>query len=210
MIPKTTSTLAILALAGASLTGSALAQDAGALLDALVQEGVIKESKAESIRAKLSADYKKTSAGKILIDSSVKELKLSGDARFRFQWDETGPQTNRATGHTVQQRERLRLRLGTDFKLSDDFFGGFQLSTGQKGDSDNATVGDSTEGGASFSKVPIYISKAFLGWEPIKGLTAVVGKQANPFYGNDQGLVWDNDINPAGLSEKAEFHKLLG
>jgi hypothetical protein len=179
------------------------------LLDALVQEGVIKESKAESIRAKLTADYKKTSAGKIQIDSSVKELKFYGDARYRFQWDETGPQT-KGYSHVLQQRERLRLRLGADAKLADDFVVGFQLSTGKNADSDNSTIADTNEGGAGFSKLPIYISKAYLGWEPRKGLNLVLGKQANPFYFNDQGLVWDADINPAGVSEKAELHKLLG
>lgn len=186
----------------------AVAQDSGALLDALVQEGVLQESKAESIRAKLAADYKKTPAGKLQLDSSIKELKLSGDFRFRYQWDKTGPQLS-GSSQVLQQRERLRFRLGIDSKLADDFVVGFQLSTSKNADSDNATLGDSSEG-AGFSKLPVYISKAYLGWEPVKGLTAVLGKQSNPFFGNDQGLVWDNDINPAGLSEKAELHKVFG
>jgi len=41
---------ALLALASGARSSRALAQDSGALLDALVQEGVIKESKAEAIR----------------------------------------------------------------------------------------------------------------------------------------------------------------
>ena len=77
-----------LALGAASFTGTASAQDGGALLDALVQEGVLKESKAEEIRAKLSRDFSKTPAGKIKLDSSIKEIKISGDARFRYQWEE--------------------------------------------------------------------------------------------------------------------------
>ncbi len=203
---------AALALAAGAAPVGALAQDSGALLDALVQEGVIKESKAEAIRAKLAGDFAKTPAGKLKFDSSVKEIKLSGDARFRYQWDEVRAQTRGGSStddKRNQQRERIRLRIGSDVKLGDEFTAGFQLSTAQTADSDNQTVGQS-ESGAGFGKFPIYISKAFLGWEPTKGLGGVIGKQANPFYTNDQGLVWDADINPVGLSEKAELHKLLG
>ena len=202
----------VLAFVAGALPVAAHAQDSGALLDALVQEGVIKESKAEAIRAKLAGDFAKTPAGKLKFDSSVKEIKLSGDARFRYQWDEVRAQTANGSANVADrdlQRERIRLRIGADFKLSDEFYGGFQLSTGQTADSDNQTVGQAGQGGG-FGKFPIYISKAFLGWEPKKGLGAVVGKQPNPFYTNDQGLVWDADINPVGLSEKAELHKLLG
>jgi Putative porin len=203
---------ALLALASGALSSRALAQDSGALLDALVQEGVIKESKAEAIRAKLAGDFAKTPAGKIKFDSSIKELKFYGDARFRYQWDEIRSQTKDAsTGDDKRslQRERIRLRIGADAKLSDEFTAGFQLSTGQTSDSDNQTVGSAGEGGG-FGKFPIFISKAYLGWEPIKGLGGVIGKQANPFYTNEQGLVWDADINPVGLSQKAELHKLYG
>jgi hypothetical protein len=212
MILKPIHYSAALALAAGAAPVGALAQDSGALLDALVQEGVIKESKAEQIRAKLSGDFAKTPAGKLKFDSSVKEIKLSGDARFRYQWDEVRAQA--AGGSSTdekrnQQRERIRLRIGSDVKLGDEFTAGFQLSTAQTADSDNQTVGQS-ESGAGFGKFPIYISKAFLGWEPTKGLSGVIGKQANPFYTNDQGLVWDADINPVGLSQKAELHKLLG
>ena len=200
-----------LALGAASFTGTASAQDGGALLDALVQEGVLKESKAEEIRAKLSRDFSKTPAGKIKLDSSIKEIKISGDARFRYQWEEYRLQSGNtgAKDDRNQQRERIRLRIGTDAKLGDEFTVGFQLSTAQTADSDNQTVGEAGAG-AGFGKFPIYISKAYLGWEPTKGLSGVIGKQANPFYTNDQGLVWDADINPVGLSEKAELHKLLG
>lgn len=202
---------AVSAIALSAFTTGAFAQDSGALLDALVQEGVIKESKAEQIRAKLNSDFAKTSAGKIKLDSSVKELKLSGDARFRYQWDEVRAQSANASNTATRdiQRERIRLRIGADAKLSDEFTAGFQLSTAQTADSDNQTVGSSGEG-AGFGKFPIYISKAYLGWEPVKGLSGVLGKQANPFYTNDQGLVWDADINPTGFSQKVELHKLLG
>jgi len=77
------------------------------------------------------------------------------------------------------------LRIGADVKLTDEFYAGVQLSTGQTADSDNRTAGQSSSCGG-FGKFPIYISKAFLGWEPVKGLGGVIGKQANPFYTNDQ------------------------
>lgn len=218
MTKQSTISLVALGLAGA-LSTQALAQDQGALLDALVQEGILKESKAEEIRAKLTRDYEKSSAGKIKLDSSIKQLNFYGDFRGRYQWDESRIQggspalaVTAAQPSRNQQRERIRLRLGADIKLADGFFGGFQLQTNNAADSGMQTTADVTTGagGAGFQNYNIYISRAFLGWDGIKGLTGIVGKQANPFYTGGSELLWDQDINPVGLSEKVEFHKLLG
>ena len=122
MIRSSRIQLPLFALAAAAFAGQALAQDSGALLDALVQEGVIKESKAEAIRAKLKKAAPSRSADKIQLDDSIKEIKISGDARFRYQWEEARPQTPPLSnaplpGDRTQQRERVSLRIGADAKL---------------------------------------------------------------------------------------------
>ena len=81
MLNKSTVQLMALGLVG-SFAATAAAQDSGALIDALVRKGVLKDQEAEQIRSQLSRDYAaNTPAGKLNISSSVKELKLSGDVR---------------------------------------------------------------------------------------------------------------------------------
>lgn len=211
----TKSTIPSLALAGAfalSSGAAALAQgDSGALLDALVRKNILSSQEAEDIRADLVHENAATDAGKIRLSSSITELKIYGDVRLRYQYDnrkttiQPAPGTTSSSlfaGHGAQRsRERFRLRLNADFKLTDHFFGGVQLQTGQNSDSGNQSYG------TGFANYNIYISRAYLGWQASDWLTVVGGKQPNPFYTTD--LVWDADINPEGLVEKVEFHKLF-
>jgi len=190
------------------------AQSNEVLLDALVRKKVLSENEADDIREDIAREEKKSSANKIALSNSTMEMKLYGDLRLRYQHDNKQPRygspQNFAKGstgsgdpqHGVQRgRARFRLRLSADFKLTENFFGGVQLQTSNAADSGNQTY----TGG--FSNYNIYLSKAFLGWKPMDGLTFIGGKQSNPFYTTD--LVWDGDINPTGVVEIVEFHKLV-
>ena len=218
MLNKSTVQLMALGLVG-SFAATAAAQDSGALIDALVRKGVLKDQEAEQIRSQLSRDYAaNTPAGKLNISSSVKELKLSGDVRLRYQYDNRDYQVDGATtsnGEVPRTRYRLRLRVNADYKLADDFFAGFGLQTESKNDSGNQTMasgagttaGQNSASGDYFQNYSIFINKAFIGWSGIPGVTIVGGKQPNPLYTTD--LVWDADINPTGVTEKIDFHKFV-
>ncbi len=215
----TKTTLSSLALACALTLGAggqASAQSGGshALLDALVRKKVLSSEEADEIRADLVKEQKASSADKIKLSSSLTELKLYGDLRLRYQYDNRNTQLHRPQNTTIgangegdprhgrqRGRARFRLRLGADFKLTDNFFGGVQLQTASASDSGNQTF----TGG--FSNYDIFISRAYLGWNAFEGITLIGGKQRNPFYSTD--LVWDGDINPTGVVEKVEFHKLV-
>ncbi len=212
-----------------SFAATAAAQDSGALIDALVRKGVLKDQEAEQIRSQLSRDFAaNTPAGKLNLSSSVKELKLSGDVRVRGQYDTQDSQTSTTPVNGDQRtRYRVRLRINADYKVNDDFFAGFGLQTEQKNDSGNQTMAGgfgsngaqtvkngslnlpngTSSAGDYHQNYPIYISKAFLGWNPIPGVTVIGGKQVNPFYTTD--LVWDADINPTGFTERVDLHKFL-
>jgi hypothetical protein len=151
-----------------------------------------------------------TAADKLKLTESLTELKLSGDLRLRYQYDNkdnqvdppgAGDDEDRSPNSNQRSRYRFRLRLNADFKLGADFFGGVQLVTGQENDSDNQTF----ENG--FNDYDIFISRAFLGWNAADWLTLVAGKQPNPIYATE--LTWDADINPTGLSETLQLHKLF-
>lgn len=193
-----------LALLGAFALSTAgiHAQDSGPLIDALVRKGILNDQEAEEIRADLIKDNATTPAGKLNISTSVTELKLSGDTRLRYQYDNRDSQAVTTANDSQRSRYRFRLRLNADIKFAGPFFAGVGLETGQASDSGNQTFQD------GFNDYDIFISRVFLGWEPTDWLTVIGGKQKNPFYTTN--LVWDSDINPTGLVETVKVHKLFG
>lgn len=204
-ILKTAVAATLLGAAGVT----AQAQDAGALVDALVKKGVLTDQEAEDVRAQMMRDFATTPAGKINLGSSITELKLYGDLRLRYQYDNKDPQLfvpNRPDNQTPtgsqRSRWRFRLRLNADFRLTENFSGGVELQTAQASDSGNQTY----ENG--FDDYNIFISKAYLRWDPTDWLAVSAGKFANPFYTTD--LVWDSDMNPTGIAESIALHKLFG
>jgi len=154
-------------------------------------------------------DQTPSAADKIKLTGPIKELSLYGDIGLRYQWDNTQSQYyvdqhgKLVSNHGDQRsRWRFRLRLNADFKLSDNWFGGVGLASNQTPDSAFTTF----DGG--FQNYPIYISRAFVGFTAGDWGTFIGGKQKNPFYTTE--LVWDNNINPTGLVERVDFHKLFG
>jgi hypothetical protein len=221
-----------LALGGvvALTTGGVFADDQ-ALIDALVRKGILTQKDAESIEAEVSKNPAVVSApsSPLKLAPWIKELKLSGDLRLRYQWDEEQAQEpsvapgaptptpspslrnptptltaspNGRNHVATRSRWRFRLRLNAEIKFDGGFFGGFSLTTNNFADSGNQTY----TGG--FQNYSIYINKAFLGWNGYPGLTVIAGKQDNPFYTTD--LFYDPSIYPQGLVERIDFDKLFG
>ncbi|MBV8898704.1 MAG: putative porin [Verrucomicrobia bacterium] len=181
-----------------------------ALLDALVRKGILTDKEAQQIEEEVSKEPVAPAPGtesKIKLGDWVQELRLYGDIRLRGQYDTEQPQIPAAPRQTnypnVSQRWRwrFRLRLNADVQLAGGWFAGFGLQTNNAADSANQTF---TQG---FDNYNIYINKAFIGYSPVEGITAIAGKQANPFYTTD--LFWDPDIFPQGLVERIDFHKLF-
>ena len=209
MIPKQ---LCALALGGfLAFTATGVRADDSALLDVLVKKGILTKQEAEKLEAEVSKEPAPTQGGletRLKIGDWVQEIDLYGDMRFReyYQnYEQQLPSAGTAFDKNIQrQRIRFRLRLDADFKLADNFFGGVQLSTSDNrdGTTTNATY---TSG---FDNYNIYISRAFIGWAPIDGLTFVIGKQNNPFYATE--LNWASDVGPTGLVERIDFHSLFG
>jgi len=207
---------AVLPLAAMATVGSvnARAEDSSALLEILQRKGVLSADEVARVQRELAAD-KNDSASRIKISPAVTELKLYGDLRLRYQYDNRDSQVDpfpvgvhqdrnekdRSPSGSQQSRWRFRLRLDADFKFGEHWFGGVELSTAQASDTGNQTF----ENG--FDDYNIYISKAFLGWSPSEAFTLTAGKFTNPFYTTE--LVWDSDITPNGLAEVIRFDKLF-
>lgn len=179
------------------------------MVDALVRKGVLSTQEAEEVRQEMTRESGATPAGKLRLNDSLSELKLYGDTRLRYQFDNkdfqvdngrAGGDDDRSPSGSQRSRWRFRLRLNADFKLGASVFGGVELQTGLASDSANQTFEN------AYNDYPIFISKAYLGWSPTDWLTVVGGKVPNPFYTTD--LVWDPDVNPTGAVETLAFHKL--
>lgn len=188
-------------LTGAMLASSSLvAQDSGPLLNLLVSKGIISDQEAEDLRAELVKDFAaNSSAGKLNLNSSLTELKLSGDVRLRHQIETQAPET--ATGTPLvsneRTRERFRFRFNGDAVLQKGWGAGFALETASAADSGNQTLQDAN------NDYSIYLARAYVSYQMSPSLSFVAGKIKNPFYTTD--LVWDADINPQGVNENYRF-----
>src|SRR5205085_11966804 len=75
----------LIAVAVGFMTGvTARAQDAGALLDLLVNKRLITDQEAEEVRSELTKDVATTSAGKLELSTPITELEIYGVMRLRY------------------------------------------------------------------------------------------------------------------------------
>src|SRR5258708_31397325 len=106
MLKKPSMKLAVALALACSATISAQAQDAGALVEKLVRKGILTDQEAEEVRADMTRDFAQTSAAKIHLSDSITQLKLYGDLRMRWAYNDTELQVPDAT--QVSPRSRWR------------------------------------------------------------------------------------------------------
>src|SRR5437773_834979 len=169
----------------------------------------------------------KSAADKWKLSTSITELELYGDARFRYDYrggetKSTGPVAAPGAGVAgtndwqERERERYRLRLGLRGTLLDDWFFGVRLETANGARSTNVTFGDDTAsstpgGGGPFEKNSggVYVGQAYGGYKGFPGFTFTAGRMPNPLVIANR-LVWDPDINPEGLAEQWKHTFVFG
>lgn len=127
----------------------------------------------------------------------VKNIKISGDLRYRNESIDAETDGDWAQGHN---RNRIRARFNINTTLDEEWDLGFRLATGSADPaSTNQTLAD------SFSTKAFWLDLAYFDWHPLsmEGLNVFGGKMKNPFYkvGKTE-LVWDGDLNPEGIAAK--------
>ncbi len=126
---------------------------------------------------------------------------FSGDLRLRYEAAVGGNAVNAPEG-VGQHRERFRLRVNANAKFNDEFSGGFSLASGDLNNplSTNQTLT------TFYIRKPIGIDRAFATYNPrwFKPLSVTAGKFAYTWYRTE--LMWDNDLNPEGLSESVHWN----
>lgn len=129
------------------------------------------------------------------VASVVRRFRPLGDIRVRFEpiYQDLTPDRYRA---------RVRLRIGAEGKLNEDFIGGFQLATGT---TENDPVSTNFTDSQFFSRKPIGVDKAYINYQPVahKWLTLTAGKFAPNWWKTSAWL--DPDLNPEGGAEKLSF-----
>ena len=199
---QTTTKLALLAgaTALAALAPQSYAQSSDALIDKLVDKGILTVSEAKDLRAESDKDFKTAFQAKTGMPDWVNGYKISGDFRGRYESisGDSGKQMTR-------DRFRYRLRAGLAVFLQDDLEAGFRL-TSDEAAGGNSTGGDPISGNTTMtgngSKKFVYIDQAYGKWSPLHANgwdgNFTIGKMENPFVTSD--LVFDPDYTPEGAA----------
>jgi hypothetical protein len=200
--PKTKKTkLALLAGAAAlaAFTPQVHAQSSDALIDKLVDKGILTTDEAKDLRDEADKDFKTAFQAKTGMPDWVTSLKISGDFRGRFE------QFSAPNNNTFDNRVRFRyrLRFGIVANIIDNMEVGFRLGSG------DAAQGTSGQGNSVSQNTTlqnngtaknVYLDAAYAKWTAINDgdwlLAATIGKMDNPF--NFTWMVIDPDYLPEG------------
>ena len=129
---------------------------------------------------------------------TLQRISWFGDMRLRYEIVDRASDNstaNDADGHLDTDRARIRFRFGARAHVYEDLDFVFRLSTG----GDTASTSGNTTLDGTFGNEAISLNLAYGSWEFMNGLIVQGGKVKNPFMKSE--VVWDNDVNPEGLSQ---------
>jgi len=197
--------------AGLALATTGAAQvTADALLNKLVERGILKADEAAELKEEGLTNN--AEANKFKLSNAIKSMELFGDLRFRYEYRsaQLGPETTHAGDYDTANRWRYALRIGLRGDLTDDFYYGLRLETSANPRSTWNSFGNASGGQSPyygpFSKAnnyTLYIGLAYLGWRPAPWLDVSIGRVPQPLYTTP--MVWDSDYTPEGAVEKLKF-----
>jgi hypothetical protein len=193
-----------------ALASSATAQTSDALLNKLVQKGILTSQEAQELQSE--TDTNNANGFKLKTSKAFKSAEIFGDFRLRYEYrsGEVGPGTLYAGDTEALNRWRYALRLGVRGDLTDDFYYGLRLETSPNPRSPWNTFGGASGGNAPyqgpFSKANnygVFVGQAYLGWRLGDWLDLSAGRLPQPLYTTP--MVWDSDYCPEGFVEKVQF-----
>ena len=208
---KNTTKLALCAGAAAlaALAPQAHAQSSDALIDKLVDKGILTTDEAKDLRVQSDNDFRTALAAKSGMPDWVTSYKVYGD--FRARYDQVSS-TQNDTKFVERDRYRFRLRAGLIISMVDNLEVGFSITSG-----DPASSGNFNNAGQPLSnnstlqdngtKKNVYIDTAYGKWTPLNNdgwlLSATFGKMYNPLQFSP--MVFDNDWTPEGVALQSGY-----
>jgi hypothetical protein len=184
------------------LSSNSHAQSSDALIDKLVDKGILSQKEAQDLRDEADKDFKTAFQAKMGMPDWVSSYKISGDIRGRYE------QFSGLDGNNVlvdRSRFRYRLRFGITANLFDNLEAGFRLaSADSKGIGSQSSAGNSLSANSTlqdnFSRKGIYIDNVYGKWTPINSggwlVSGTIGKTDSPF--SFSSMVFDPDLEPEG------------
>ncbi len=178
-------------------TSQSHAQSADALIDKLVDKGILSAREAQDLRDEADKNFTTSVQAKLGMPDWVSGYRISGDMRARYEH-----LSSDNAAFVDRERFRYRLRFGIAVNMFDGLEAGFRLASGDpKGDAGNALSANSTLQNNG-SKKNLYLDLAYGKWTPINSggwtASATVGKMENPF--SFTPMVFDPDLTPEGLA----------
>src|ERR1051325_7308301 len=170
----------LIALGGS--IGALHAQSSDALLNKLVQKGILSTQEAEELKKESDNGFEKAYRTKNGLPDWVNALKIYGDLRGRYEYFHTDNDTpGAAQPNKDRTRFIYRLRTGMTATLKDNFEFGFRIASGEP---TGAFGGNPISSNQTFqdngSKKFLWIDLAYGKWTPINNgpwlLSGTIGK----------------------------------
>ncbi|MFA5059361.1 MAG: putative porin [Candidatus Omnitrophota bacterium] len=188
---------------GVFLLGNASPSFAGAtsvdaLIRKLVDKKILSKEEALELKSEIAADEKMVRAEGLKTDlpSWVKDMKLKGDLRVRYQ-------NERRDSTQSRNRGRIRMRLGLETKANDKVQLGVGIATGS---GDPRSTNETSEN--SFEKMDLRLDYAYAKYMPTTWASITGGKMLSPFW-TPKDLLVDSDISYDGGSVNLTSKKFL-
>jgi len=191
-------------LASVAFGTSAFAQSSDALLDKLVEKGILTTKEANELREEADKGFNTAYSIKSGMPDWVSALKFNGDFRPRYegQWSDNPLAVQR-------DRFRYRLRLGVTATLRDNFEIGMRLTSGDS--PSGFSTGNPLSGSTTFqdnaSRKGVFLDLAYAKWYALNGPdwsgNLAVGKMENPFAFTQ--MMFDPDYTPEGLAGQLAY-----
>jgi hypothetical protein len=196
--------LALAALAASSCVASAQSSDA--IVDKLVEKGILTVKEANELREEADKNFNSAYSVKSGMTDWTSALKFNGDVRARYDmiFSDASSVSGSSTNKFVSRnRFRYRIRFGVTASLFDNLEVGLKLTSGDSpsGFSTGNPLSGNSTAQDNGSKKLIYIDQAYGRWYALNGpeWTGIftVGKMENPLVFDD--MVFDPDYTPEGV-----------
>lgn len=166
-----------------------------AILKLLIKKGIVTEQEVNEMKAEVAKEEApapgtlKERLAKLEkeVPTWVKNTKLKGDLRLRYQWD-------KQKGSEERHRGRVRYRLGLETKVNDRVKVAAGLASGG---TDPRSTNQSFQD--TFSTKGINLDYAYMEYGAAPWVTVFGGKvKRKPILWQPSDLLWDSDIRPEG------------
>lgn len=198
-------TIAVLAAGAlfAAATTTMNAQSADALIDKLVEKGILSVKEANEMREEADKNFTQAYSVKSGLPEWVTSMRFNGDLRLRYDRI-----TADDAAFVTRDRFRYRLRFGYTAVLKDNFEVGIGL-TSSEGTGQNGSAADPISNNQSFgdnaSKKAIGLDKVYVKWTPVNNATwsasSTIGKFDNPIT-FPSTILFDKDYTPEGFAQE--------